>query len=344
MTIQARQQILFIAKLGLSAACLVWALSSIQPSTWNVALSHLSWLWLMIAAWVLNQVFCALRLRVLLAIFGYSLSIADAVRVAFASFFVSSVLPGLVVGDVAKIALLRFVTKNSGIGELTMVTLLDRLFGLLSLWVVSFTLSFIIRLPDTFAMQGLIWLVRISIIIPLLCAACLVFVASPQSAWLGKGLTGRAAFLALRARGIVSKLTLRRSLVAIFGRVIPFSLIAVVFLVAAQAATGSLISASLGEPHAFLEQAFLAPTSIFVSTIPIAPAGIGIGQLTLAGIYEIAGLSPEIAVLLTTIVQISQLIIGCTIGAALFVFIKRRAGTPLETPIGPAGEVGKAAS
>jgi uncharacterized protein (TIRG00374 family) len=323
MTGRLKQSIFFLAKLGLGGACLVWALSTIRPSTWSLAASHLNWVWLMIAAWILNQVFCALRLRVLLSIFGYKLGATDAIRVAFASHFLSSVLPGLVMGDVAKIAILRFATKDSGIGELTMVTLLDRLFGLVSLWAVAFVLSFMITLPDTLVVQSVVWLLRISVVIPVLCVAFLLFVASPQSAWLSKGLTGRAAFLAQRARSIVRKLTLRRSLVAILTQVIPFSLIAVAFLVAAQAATGGLISTSLGEPRAFLEQSFLAPTSIFVSTVPIAPAGIGVGQLTLAGIYQVAGLNPEVAVLLTTVVQMSQLVVGCTIGLACFVFVKR---------------------
>jgi uncharacterized membrane protein YbhN (UPF0104 family) len=331
MTSQTKQRIFFAAKLGLGAACLVWALSTIRPSTWALAASHVSWLWLMLAAWTLNQVFCALRLRVLLSIFGYRLGVADTMRIAFASHFVSSVLPGLVMGDVAKIAILRFATKDSGIGELTMVTLLDRLFGLLSLWAVAFVLSFVVVLPETVVAQSVVWLLRISVVIPVLCLAFLLFVASPHSAWLSKGLTGRAAFLAQRARSIVRKLTLRRSLAAILTQVIPFSMIAVVFLVAGQAATGGLISASLGESRAYIEQSFLAPTSIFVSTIPIAPAGIGVGQLTLAGIYQIAGLNPEVAVLLTTVVQISQLVVGCTIGLACFVFVKRHSGRLPDT-------------
>jgi uncharacterized protein (TIRG00374 family) len=329
---EIKQRIFFVAKLGVGAVCLVWALTTIRPSTWVLAASHLGWLWLMLAAWTLNQVFCALRLRVLLSIFGYRLGVADTMRVAFASFFLSSVLPGLVVGDVAKIAILRFATKDSGIGELTMVTLLDRLFGLLSLWAVAFALSFMVTLPDTLVVQSVVWLLRISLIVPVMSVAFLVFVASPHSAWLSRGLTGRAAFLAQRARGIVRKLTLRRSLAALLTQVIPFSMIAVVFLVAAQAATGSLIAGSLGEPGAFLEQSFLAPTSIFVSTIPIAPAGIGVGQLTLGGIYQIAGLNPEVAVLLTTVVQISQLVVGCTIGLACFVLVKRHSGRLGDAP------------
>lgn len=324
MTTLMKRRLLFLAKLGLGAACLVWALSTIRPSTWELALSHLGWLWVMLAAWILNQFFCALRLRVLLSIFGYRLSVVETVRVAFASFFMASVLPGVVVGDMAKIAILRFATKDTGIGELTMVTLLDRMFGLLSLWLIAFVLGFIVELPDTFVAQSLVWLLRISVLIPVLCVAFLAFIASPHSAWLSKGLTGRAAFLAGRARSIVRKLTLRRSLIAIVTGVIPLSLIAVVCLVAAQAATGALVSSSLGGPSSFLEQAFLAPTSIFVSTIPIAPAGIGVGQLTLAGIYDVAGLNPEVAVLLTTIVQISQLIVGCTIGAAFFVLVRKQ--------------------
>jgi uncharacterized protein (TIRG00374 family) len=342
---EIKQSIFFVAKLGVGAICLVWALTTIRPSTWSLAASHLSWLWLMLAAWTLNQVFCALRLRVLLSIFGYRLGVADTMRVAFASFFVSSVLPGLVVGDVAKIAILRFATKDSGIGELTMVTLLDRLFGLLSLWAIAFVLSFVVTLPDTIIVESVIWLLRISLILPVLCVAFLVFIASPRSAWLSKGLSGRAAFLAQRARSIVRKLTLRRSLAAILTQVIPYSLIAVVFLVAGQAATGSLIAASIGELRAFLEQSFLAPTSIFVSTIPIAPAGIGVGQVTLSGIYQIAGLNPEVAVLLTTVVQISQLVVGCTFGLACFVFVKRHSGkldgasgqpAPVRGAVGPA--------
>ncbi len=336
MTSRIKQRIFFVAKLVLGGACLAWALSTIRPSTWTLAAGHLGWIWPMIAAWTLNQVFCALRLRSLLSIFGYRVGMADAMRVAFASHFLSSVLPGLVMGDVAKIALLRFATRDTGIGELTMVTLLDRLFGLVSLWAVAFVLSFIIQLPDTLVVQSVVWLLRISVVIPLLCVAFLLFVASPHSAWLSRGLTGRAAFLAQRARSIVRKLTLRRSLTAIATQVIPFSMIAVLFLVAAQAATGGVIAASLGEPRAFVEQSFLAPTSIFVSTIPIAPAGIGVGQLTLAGIYQVAGLNPEVAVRLTTVVQISQLIVGCTIGVACFVFVKRHSSGLANSPEQPA--------
>lgn len=326
MTTSTRQNLIFVAKLVVGAACLVWAMSTIRASTWTLALTHASWLWVMLGAWILNQLFCALRLRVLLSIFGYQLSVIDAVRVAFASFFLASVLPGPLVGDVAKIAVLRFATRNTGIGELTMVTLLDRAFGVLSLWAVSFVLSFVVPLPDTVAAQSLLWVVRLSVLLPVVAVAILIFVASPHSIWLTKNLKGRPAFLAGRARSIVRKLTLRRSQILILTGALPLSLLAVGCLVAAQATTGALIAGSLAEDGAFLSQAFLAPTSIFVSTIPIAPAGIGVGQLTLAGIYDVSGLNPEVAVLLTTMVQISQLVVGCTIGAACFLFVRRRTG------------------
>ena len=320
-----KQKFVLAAKILLGGACLAWALSAVPGSTWRLAFAHLDWLWVMLAAWIGNQVFCALRLRVLLSIFGYHVSVVDAFRVGFAGFFLSSILPGVVVGDVAKIALLRYATRNTGVGELTMVTLLDRAFGVLSLWFVSFVLSFFIHLPDTFAAQTLLWMVRLSVIGPVVAIAVLLFIANPRSEWLTRSLTGRAAHLANRARSIVRKLLRRESLIAIVTGVIPLSLLAVLCLVVAQDETGALVALSLSEPASVLTQAFLAPTSIFVSTIPIAPAGMGVGQVTLASLYGVAGLSPQIAVLLTTMVQISQLLVGCTIGAACFMLVRRRA-------------------
>lgn len=319
-----KQNLLLAAKILLGGVCLAWALSAVPMSTWRLAFSHLDWLWVMVAAWIGNQVFCALRLRVLLSIFGYHISVLDAFRVGFAGFFLSSVLPGVVVGDVAKIALLRYATRNTGVGELTMVTLLDRAFGVLSLWFVSFVLSFVVELPNTLGAQTLLWLVRLSVLGPVIAIAVLLFIANPRSEWLTRSLTGRAAHLADRARSIVRKLLRRKSLIAIATGVIPLSLLAVLCLVLAQDETGVLVALSLGEPASFLTQAFLAPTSIFVSTIPIAPAGMGVGQVTLAGLYGVAGLNAQIAVLLTTMVQISQLLVGCTIGAASFMLIRRR--------------------
>jgi len=93
-------------------------------------------------------------------------------------------------------------------------------------------------------------------------------------------------------------------------------------LIAAQATTGGAILASLGHTPETLLQAFLAPTSLVVSTLPIAPSGLGVGQLTLGAIYRLAGLNPAVAILLTTIVQASQLAVACTLGVLAFFTVR----------------------
>lgn len=318
-----RIAILF-AKIVIGGGCLWWALTTVPPDTWRLALGHPNWVGVMVAAWLFNQVFCALRLRALLSIFGYELPALSCMQITFATFFVSSVFPGVVVGDAAKIALLRLAKREGGIAELTLVTVVDRALGVLSLWLVAFALSFVVALPDTVAANGLVWFVRLGAAAPIAAGFAIYWLARSSTADISRRLRGRALVIATRARDILLVFSSARSVRVLTTTAVPLSLVAVVGLVFAQAATGATIMLTLGSPPDFILQAMLAPTSLIVAAMPISPSGIGVGQVTLAATYHVAALSTEGAVLLTTIVQISQLLLGATLGAMAFLTLRRR--------------------
>jgi uncharacterized protein (TIRG00374 family) len=312
-----------LAKLIVGAGCLYWALSIVPPSTWGVAFGKPQWLAIMIAAWIFNQVVCSLRLRTLLGIFGYHLPAQTCLQITFATFFVSSVFPGVVVGDATKIALLRLAKREGGLAELTLVTLVDRALGLLSLWFVAFVLSFVVSLPDTVAAHSLVWFVRIGVAIPIAIGLLVFWLALSSTAEMSKRLSGRALVLATRARDILIVFSSGRSIRLMATAAVPLSILAVAGLVFAQAGVGAMVLSTLGEAPNFTLQAMLAPTSLIVAAMPISPSGIGVSQVTLVATYHVAALNTDGAVLLTTVVQISQLLVGATFGAFAFLTLRR---------------------
>jgi uncharacterized membrane protein YbhN (UPF0104 family) len=297
----------------LALACLyaAWQLAS----RFDLKLLAASWPWigLLVVAWALNQAVCAWRLRVLLGVLDIVLPYLEVLRLTLSSFIAASVLPGVVAGDIAKIALVKLSTRDVRLSDIAIVALIDRVLGFLSLWMLSFILSFAVAAPEggvagpliQFARAGFV-LTVIALIVMVLGARTLALAVERWSPRLPRRVVAVAHVLFRVLRD-------GKALRTILFAAVPISLLAVVVLVSIQAFVGGWIMVSLGRPAAVLPQAFLAPVSIVVSSLPIVPAGIGVGQLSLSASYRIMNLAAEAALTLTSLVQIAQIGLSCAL-------------------------------
>ncbi len=299
-----------ITRIALAAICLAAAFKLSSATPHNLIFGNALGCAALVAGWVLNQIFCAWRLQILMRVLQIRIPYLVMLRITFSAFVAASVMPGLIAGDVAKVVLLKIDSRDVGLADLTLIALIDRALGMLCLWFLSVFLSFIIEVPDTGQARGLILIVQAGFFV--LCAAAILVMhvlrrkREADIWWLPRMPARVSSFF----RATIRLARDDRALAQIFLRATPISFVAVILLVSTQAGVGSLMMSELGEPQRILLQTFLAPTSIVVSSLPIAPSGIGVGQLTLATTYAIMQLPSEVAIALTSVVQISQILVA----------------------------------
>ncbi|WP_398480811.1 lysylphosphatidylglycerol synthase transmembrane domain-containing protein [Tardiphaga sp.] len=265
--------------------------------------------------WFINQVLCAYRLKILLAIVDCRLSSWDVLRVTFLGFAVSSILPGLVTGDVFKVGLIRWRSNVSKIGEISAVVMADRIFGLAALIVMSCALSFQADLDHSGPAEYIVVIVRMLTVLLFLGCAIALF-ARVLLRRLGVAYANtRLALVINRVARFLRVLTRFLSTPVMMAQAALISTLTVVLLVAGQASVGSVATIQLGDAPKFLIQAFLAPASLVVSSFPISPAGVGVGQITLKSLYSIFELPIAAGVLVATLMQASQIIVAVIVGS-----------------------------
>jgi uncharacterized membrane protein YbhN (UPF0104 family) len=302
-----------VLKLGLAALC-VWIAATLVPKAqWYSLLDHPGGFLCLVVGWMVNQVLCACRLWVILRSVGYNTEFGSIVRIVFSSFLFGSLFPGIIVQDLAKIALIRTTSvaaSATGLPQVVLVILADRILGLFSLWLLAFILSFVVTLPAGLTADLIVYSIRFGGILVL---GALIFAVSTKlltRAIRRRPVGGKLGELIALLDMFFSRRTFRAALLF----ALPVSLLAGGSLMILQAEIGGRLMLAAGQPVAVILQAFLAPASLVISALPLAPAGIGFGQLGLAAIYEIAGLPAAVGVLLATIMQMSQLAAACLLG------------------------------
>jgi uncharacterized membrane protein YbhN (UPF0104 family) len=84
-----------------------------------------------------------------------------------------------------------------------------------------------------------------------------------------------------------------------------------------------------GEPM-FALQFFLIPLVLISSMLPLTPMGIGVAQISMAGAYELFGLSSSVGVSVSTLSQLGLLMVSLIVGGICFLLSKadlRQTGT-----------------
>jgi uncharacterized protein (TIRG00374 family) len=310
---RSRRYVLLAIQVALALACLYAAYQLTYRLDVGLLTANWPWIGLLIVAWALNQAVCAWRLRVLLGVLDIRLSYLEVLRLTLSSFIAASVLPGVVAGDIAKIALVKLSTHNIRLSDIAIVALIDRVLGFLSLWMLSFILSFLIAAPEGGLAAPLMQFVRIGFVLALIAIAVMVLGARTLALAVDRWSHRLPRRVVAVAHVLFRVLRDGKALRTIVIAAVPVSLLAVVVLVGIQAFVGGRIMLSLGQPASVLLQAFLAPVSIIVASLPIVPSGIGIGQLSLSASYTVMNLAAEAALILTSLVQVAQISLSCAL-------------------------------
>jgi uncharacterized membrane protein YbhN (UPF0104 family) len=318
-------------KLTIAGSCLALAGKSVRPATWSLVLDSHAWLGLLVAAWLLNQLCCGFRFWTLARGSGVPVGLPAAMGFSFAGFFLGTALGGFAANDAARIFLLRQTTDGVTLSKLVSLVILDRALGFLAFAAVAFVLSFLADYPADGDARAMVVLVRAAVAILLLGVVAVVGAA----AWFARVQGRLMGRFGIRGAALVSTIREQQPSTVLF-IAFPLSIVAVTALVIGQGTVGALLAGALGERSAWLTQSFLAPASIIISILPLVPAGIGIGQLSLSGLYEVFSLYPATAVALTSMMQAAQVIVACLIGTPSLMALRSsrriaRERPPLET-------------
>lgn len=330
-------------KLAVAALALVVAVALVEPSAWRVAYAHPEFLVPALAGWLANQCFCALRFYILVNRAGVPLSLRQTMRMTMIGFFAGCVFGGFAANDAVRALMLRHAATDAQLSRLLLLIVLDRVLGFAAFALWALALSYVAASTLDPALAPLMGTIR-GVGFGLLAAFAALFALtalagrarpSPRSALL-------ARMYAVARMG--SETRIATGMILAF----PLAVLAAGAVIVAQGFIGARIVSELGQAPSFSLQAFLAPTSIIVSILPIVPLGIGLGQLTLSGLYALFGLGIDAAVLLTTIMQAAQFTIAAGLGGTALAAVRRtehaHAGCagdvePVHRGVGGAGHI-----
>jgi uncharacterized membrane protein YbhN (UPF0104 family) len=315
----ASQSKLWLWRALVAAAAFAAALTLVEPSAWRLAASRPEWLLPALTGWLANQVFCAIRFFILATCAGVAIPFPASLRMTLVANFAGCVFGGFAANDVARLLWLRQADTGARLPAILTLILLDRGLGLMGYAAWAFALSFVVSVPNTSGATTLVDALR------LLCVALVVAVVLSGFVvtMLARRRNGDGGLVDRAARIIALAVQPRIALGLLAAS--PLTLLSAGAVIVAQGYLGVGIADALGHPAPFVLHAFLAPASIIVSILPLVPLGIGLGQLTLSGLYALFGLYVEAAVLLTTVMQVAQFAIAVASGAPVLATMRRRA-------------------
>lgn len=308
---------LWVVRLGVATIALVVAMTMVDAATWSVAVHNPHWLFAAVAAWLVNQVGCALRFHIVARAMGIPLAFPTSFRMTVIGFFVGCVFGGFAANDVTRAVLLRSSKAGTGFGHVLFVLLVDRILGFGGFVTCALLLSFTVQ-PADIASAAIVGSARVAGYVVLATLFALAVIACRATT----AVPARHAPARYPRVAAMIDLVFKRRVAAGMLAAFPLSLAATGALVAAQGWAGGEASTALGLPSAALVQSFLAPASIIISVLPIVPLGVGVGQLTLSGLYALFGLPVSLAVVLTTLMQVAQLIVAACLGLPAMAAIK----------------------
>lgn len=300
-----------------AAALVIWWISDLfDREQFGIVITNPVMLIIPTACWQGNQILTSIRTHFLLRRIGYFTQYFNILRAHMSSLFLGSVLPGVIGVDIVKGVYLIGYDKTFSKTRIASVLLVDRLFGVGAIITWSAIFALLADSADNSTHTAVI-------LVP--------------AALLAIGLVGYGAM-----RFAVSRATLNGwpsvlvSVWSVFGDITDFrdwryaaivlatNFGAVLLLLIGVASVGASIYTELtGDAHFFL-QLFLMSFTLLVTAVPITPFGVGIGQITAGGLYGLYGLDPSVGVTVSTVQQISLLLISVTVGGPFLVSQAKR--------------------
>jgi len=267
---------------------------------------------------------CSTRWWLLIRSQGVEIGYLQGLKLVLIGWFFNVTIPGTISGDVVKV---YYITKHSPDRKMAagFSVLMDRLIGLMVLITVTFTAvlvnySAIKAVPELKLLgQGVV------IVFAGLCVALLLFYirrnAEVSQRWPSFLKNMIEAFWAYRNE-------MDKVVIAVMLTVLNFCFTIMIYYSAMQA---------LGESTIPLAQYFfLIPLGLFVMAIPIAPAGLGIGQGVFLKLFAWAyGSSVTVGADMTTIAQL-VIISWAVVGMVVYILYRHEEHEP--SPVMAVGE------
>lgn len=268
---------------------------------------------MIIMAWILNLLLTIFRLYLILLTFGGKFNFISLSKAITSSMFVGNLLPGVIGADAIKFLYIKNLDATFGKARLALSLLLDRVLGLVAIlfWcsVGGLLLLFCFRERFSGDLQILLYLPSLILV----GTVSLFFL----TAWYFR--FSKISSTNSRFNRLIQDFSLmisgcdKRGLVLTIGS----SLLAVLILLLALVFVGAFLSSDANLEEG-LVQFFLIPLVLFSSMIPLAPLGIGLAQLTMAGAYELFGLQASVGISVSTASQLALLFVTLVIGGASF--------------------------
>jgi uncharacterized membrane protein YbhN (UPF0104 family) len=268
---------------------------------------------LLIFSWIINILLTIFRLFIILISIGRKVSFISLVKSCISSMFVGNLLPGVVGADAVKFLYIKKLDPEIGKTKLALILFMDRLLGLIGVlfWcsIGGLTLLIFYRNNISTSLHFILYLPSILLPFTLLAlfSVYVYFRKFPYTKFNGRFDT---VFMELSA--IITSCNLRHFLM-----VMGANLLAILLLLLALVYMGIFITSSPNIEGGMI-QFFLIPLVLFSSMIPLAPLGIGLAQLTMAGAYELFGLSPSTGIAVSTASQMALLLVTLIVGGTLF--------------------------
>jgi len=171
------RRFLFLIRLIFGFLCIFYIINKIEIFDLKEFLAHKYLIFYSCLGWILNQILCSVRLLLLLNIFGIRVLFLNAFNINMISFFLSSIIPGLIIGDAYKIFIIKYQNKRTSLSKITFIILFDRVLGFISILFVTFLLSFIVDLKEQDITNIYVWWVRFLSYI-LIITYCMLFVTT----------------------------------------------------------------------------------------------------------------------------------------------------------------------
>jgi glycosyltransferase 2 family protein len=280
--------------------------------------------------WFLNQILTSLRLSQLMKLIGSKSTFYDIFNANMSSLFVGNVLPGIIGADVIKYLYIKKNDPYVSTRNLIAVITIDRAFGLMAVIFWSFVFSFFL-----FFTVGINWLksnnletvtLIPTILIVLIMATIFLFkfffnLFLKNSSWLF------IRFI-FDFYNTIFKLPNKKYL--IFSLI--YNLSAVLILILGLVLIGGALHGSFNGHSMYMFQLFLVPLVLVSLMVPLTPMGIGVTQITMAGAYSLYGLDSSVGITVSSISQLSLLLISLIIGGLFF--LKGRDKFPKNNSIG----------
>lgn len=306
--------LVFLAKILIAALILWLVYDKFDYAQFRHVFTN-PWLFALIPlAWAANQLFTTFRLHYLMKTLGRPSRFADILRANMSSLFVGNLMPGIVGADIVKFFYIKKSDSEMKAGQLALVLVIDRVLGLVSiLFWCSFFGLFIDAAPASAANPSLKYLA----LMPVALLACVVtgFAAIYfLSGWVERQNLPQIVKSLNDVCLKLAKTGDRRALALMLAS----NLLAVLVLLLGLAAVGASLQARATGQGLFAWHLFLIPLVLFASMIPLTPMGIGVAQVTMAGAYEMFGLTPSVGVSISTLSQTGLIIVSLAIGGAVF--------------------------